>query len=64
MKPNFFSDFFVNSEKDPVLKQAGKQAAIAGINVFNDVMDGRNLTDALLDRYACSINVHSTELVY
>lgn len=37
-------------EKDPVLTQAGKQAAIASINVFNDVMDGKNVTDALLDR--------------
>lgn len=46
--------FSIHSEKDPILAQAGKQAAIASINVFNDVMDGKNVTDALLDRYVWS----------
>lgn len=46
--------------------QAGKQAAIAGINVFNDVMEGKNVTDALLDRYwfviFINFNARSTEV--
>lgn len=56
---NFFSLFILHSETDAAVNQARKQAAIAGINVFNDVMEGRNVTDALLDRYNCLHKIQS-----
>lgn len=59
----FFFFIYSEKEKDPVLQQAGKQAAIASINVFNDVMDGKNVTDALLDRYVRLCSIESCTLL-